>query len=65
MTTTVLGWFRDGRLSDRIQRSFDIPCAAMQDTLDAYAAAATPAVIATYDGLPIEAIHEHVIDLFP
>lgn len=37
----------------------------MQDILDAYEAAATPAFIATYDALPTETIYEHVIDLFP
>lgn len=37
----------------------------MQDILDAYAAAATPAFIATYDALPTEKIYEHVDDLFP
>ena len=37
----------------------------MQDILDAYAAAATPGFIATYDALPTEAIYAQVIDLFP
>lgn len=37
----------------------------MQNILDAYAAAANPAFIATYDDLPIEQIYAHVIDLFP
>ncbi len=37
----------------------------MQDILDAYAAAATPSFIATYESLPTEKVYEHVIDLFP
>ena len=37
----------------------------MQDILDAYAHAATPAFIGTYEALSVEAIYAHVIDLFP
>lgn len=37
----------------------------MQDILDAYAAAATPSFIDSYEALPVEAIYKHVVDLFP
>lgn len=37
----------------------------MQDILDGYAAAATPAFVTAYDVLSPESIYEHVVDLFP
>ncbi|BDA84394.1 hypothetical protein Sa4125_19360 [Aureimonas sp. SA4125] len=37
----------------------------MQDILDAYAAATTPAFIAAYESLSTETIYKNVIDLFP
>ncbi|MDB5524129.1 MAG: putative S-adenosyl-L-methionine-dependent methyltransferase [Rhizobium sp.] len=37
----------------------------MQDILNAYAVAATPSFIGVYEALSVEAIYEHVIDLFP
>lgn len=37
----------------------------MQDVIDAYEVAATPSLISIYDTLSVEAIYQHVIDLFP
>lgn len=60
-----MGWFAAGpHLGDHRPKA-DIYRAKMQDILDAYAGAATPAFIATYDGLSTETIYKHVIDLFP